>query len=376
MSLFDDRTAENIKAELFEDLTSKIAELPESEKVSADQGSFLDLGISKTAAIAEELYSDLDAVNDNMLVDTQDAEHLVDSGVEFGIPINEGTAAVVIADLNCECDIGTEFTAVDSDYNYIIIDDPEIITGEDSTIYRYHMEADEDGIDPGNYRGDIEPVDFLDGFEEGSITGVYAVGTEQEDIESYRERRLSTYTSKACAGNYDYYKEVIGNISGVGGVKVVRRQSTQSFIPCYIQADDYGVPTQTLLNSVKETMDPSLYEGEGMGLAPMGHVLQVNPVTALTVDVSASFTFDDGYSFSILETALKKAVNDYITQQAATWQNSGAIVIRVAVVESALLNVTGVLDIDDVTLNGDDENLTTTAYQVPVFGTLTEVSDG
>ena len=374
MSLFDDRTAENIKAELFEDLNEAIEELPDNQKVSAAQGSFLDLSIGKYAVLAEELYADMDEVNDNMLVDTQDAEHLVDSGVEYGIPINEGTPAVVIADLNCLCDIGTEFSAVDSDYNYIVVDEPEIINTDDGTIYRYRMEADEEGIDPGNYRGDIEPVDYLDGFEEGAVTNIYAAGTEQEDIETYRERRLMTYTSKACAGNYDYYREVIGDIAGVGGVKVVRRQTMQSYIPCYIQADDYGVPTQTLLDSVKTTMDPDLYEGEGMGLAPMGHVLQVNAVTGVTINVAASFTFDEGYSFSMLETALKKAVSDYITEQAKTWQNSGSIVIRQAVVESALLGVTGVIDIDDVTLNDSEENITTTAYQVPVFGTLTEVS--
>ena len=66
----------------------------------------------------------------------------------------------------------------------------------------------------------------------------------------------------------------------------------------------------------------------------------------------------------------------YITEQAKTWQDSSSIVVRVSAVEQKLLSVTGVLDVADVQLNGGNENITTTTYQVPVMGTVTEASDG
>lgn len=377
MSLYSDKTFENIQKEALQDINNKIDELPANQRVDASEGSLIYMAIAKMAVRLEEAYQDLDEMNDNMLVDTQDLEHLIDSGAECGIPIKEGTQAIVLVDLNCPCEIGDEFSAIDSDYKYLALELVSVIDNEDGTqTYRYKMEADDDGIDPGSYRGEVEPEDYLDGFEEGRVISLVTAGTEQEDEETYRERRLNSFTSKACAGNYDYYKDTIGAITGVGGVKVVRRQQNQSFIPCYIQASDYGVPSAELLSEIKEIMDPTGNEGEGMGLCPFGHVLQVNGVSGVEINVAASLVFDDGYNFSMLKTALEEAVGEYIISLAEDWEDSGSIIVRKAVVESKLLSVTGVIDIDNVTLNGGDENITTTAYQIPILGTLTEVSDG
>lgn len=377
MSLYEDRTFENLQAEALEELNAKINDLPENQRVDASPGSLLYMAIAKQAVRLEEAYADLDDINDNMLVDTQDYDHLLESGIECGMPMILGTTAVVSAELNCECEIGDEFSAVDSDYNYIAVDLIDVIDeGDGSKTYRYQMEAEEEGIDPGSYRGDIEPEDYLEGFETGSITGVITPGTEDEEEEEYRERRLNNYTSKACAGNRDYYKETIGNIVGVGGVKVQRRQTGQSVIPCYIQAADYGVPTNTLLAEIKEIMDPDGMEGEGAGLCPMGHILDLHAVEGVDIDVTATFTFDAGYTFAMLETAMKTAVSEYISEQASGWQNSSSIIIRRAMIESKLLAITGIIDIADLLLNEDDENITVGEYQVPVMGTIEEGGDG
>lgn len=378
MSLYDDRTFENLQAEALEDLRNKIEELPENQRVDASEGSFLNLAIAKQAIRLEEAYQDLEALNENMLVDTQDLEHLIDSGAECGIPIREGTAAIVLAELNCPCEIGDEFSAIDSEYNYRAIELIEVIDNEPeedeepAKTYRYKMEATDEGIEPGSYRGDIEPDDYLKDFEEGRIVGVITPGTEQEDEDEYRERRLNSFISRACAGNKDYYVDTITALSGVGGVKVKRREYGQVTIPCYIQASDYGVPTESQLSAIKQIMDPDGFEGEGMGLCPFGHILELHAVEGVTINVSASFTFDEGYTFSQLKTVMREAIKAYITDLARTWQDSSLIVVRKAIVESRLVSITGVLDIEDLTLNGEEENVTVTACQVPIMGEVTE----
>ena len=378
MSLYADKTFENIQAEALEDIRNRIEELPENQRVDASEGSFLYMALAKQSVRLEEAYQDLEALNENMLVDTQDLEHLIDSGAECGIPIREGTAAIVIAELNCPCEIGDEFSAIDSEYNYRAIELIEVIDNEPeedeepTKTYRYKMEATEDGLDPGNYRGEIEPENYLKDFEEGRITGIISAGTEQEDEEDYRERRLNSFTTKACAGNRDYYIDTIGSLDGVGGVKVERRQVNQTVIPCYIQASDYGVPSAAVLETVKEIMDPDGFEGEGVGLCPLGHILDLHAVEGITINIAASFTFDAGYTFSMLHSAMLEAAGNYIVRLASEWQDSSAIVVRRAMIESCLLSVKGVLDIADVTLNGGEENITATAYQVPVMGSITE----
>ena len=378
MSLYDDRTFENLQAEALEDLRNKIEELPENQRVDASEGSLLYLAVAKQAVRLEEAYQDLEALNENMLVDTQDLEHLIDSGAECGVPIREGTAAIVLAELDCPCEIGDEFSAIDSEYNYRAIELVEVISREAEdedeepvTIYRYKMEATDEGIEPGSYRGEIEPDDYLKDFEEGRIVSCVTPGTEQEDEDVYRERRLNSFTSKACAGNRDYYLDTIGALAGVGGVKVERRKVTQTVIPCYIQASDYGVPSAELLASIKDIMDPDGYEGEGAGLCPLGHILDLHPVEGIEINVSASFVFDEGYTFPMLKNAMREVIQKYITELAREWQNQSIIVVRRAMVESKILSVKGVLDISDLTLNGGEDNITTTAYQVPIFGTIT-----
>ena len=376
MSLYEDRTFENLQAEALEDLNEKMAELPENQRVDASEGSFIYTAISKVARWLEEAYSDLDALNDNMLVDTQDFDHLVDSGAECGVPLIEGTPAVVIAYLNCQCEIGDVFSAVDSDYDYIAVlyIGSEEIEGE--TVYKYRLEADEEGLDPGNYRGDIEPEDYLEGFESGTIVSTYKAGTEDEDEDEYRERRIQAFESQACAGNYDYYKETVGNISGVGGVKVVRRVTGQHHIDCYVQAADYGVPTSGLLDTVKETMDPSDHEGEGVGLCPFGHVLHVYGVTSTTINVTADFTYEDGYSIENTRTAMQTAAGQYVTSLASSWQDSDSLLVRRARVEAKLIEVTGIADVQNLRLNGTDSNITLESTVVPVMGTVAEEQHG
>ena len=185
MSRYEDKTQENILNDSLAKANNLMSELPEEERVSMDEGSLIYLALSKNALRLEEAYAELDALNDNLLVDTQDEEHLIETGAEAGLPIISGTPANVRAELNCEAEEGTEFSAVDSDYNYILTEFIETIIDGENTRYAYVLEAMDDGVAPGNYRGDIEPVDFLDGFDTGEIVSTIDPGTEQEDIEVY-----------------------------------------------------------------------------------------------------------------------------------------------------------------------------------------------
>lgn len=374
MSLYSDKTFENIQDEALQDLRSRISELPENQQVDASEGSLLYMAIAKQAVRLEEAYQDLDELNDNILADTQDFEHLVDSGAECGVPLQEGTPAVVVAELNCQCEVGDEFSAIDSDYDYIVTGLKESVTVNDETRYRYYLEADEAGIDPGNYRGDIEPQDYLEGFEDGAIIATYVAGTEDEEEDVYRERRISAAQKTPCAGNYAYYHDTIGDIDGVGGVKVERRTTGQAYINCYVQAANYGVPSSSVVDNVKEIMDPSDAEGQGVGLCPFGHKLSVSAVTGVTINVTATFTFDSGYSMSNLNTALVAAAEEYIVEVAKTWEDTSSLVVRRAQIENKFIGVTGVLDVEDLQINGSSSNLSLTAYQVPVMGTVSEAS--
>ena len=98
MSRFDSETYENIKEDM-------LASLHEDYGVDAQEGSFMDIAVSKMAARLEEAYIDIDNIDQNLLIDTMDREHLIESGAEVGLLVDEGTSAVVKGKLNVKCEI-------------------------------------------------------------------------------------------------------------------------------------------------------------------------------------------------------------------------------------------------------------------------------
>ncbi len=365
MSRYEDRTFENLQKEMLDDI---------AEEVDADvsEGSFIATAIAKQAVRLEDAYTQLDYINDNMMVDTMDRDHLQESGAEAGLLIGEGTEAVVTGYLNTKCEIGDEFTAIDSEYNYIATEYLGTGVLQGATIYNYNFEAEDVGKSPGTYIGDIEPVDQLDGFEYGKITALVTKGEDEEDTEDYRERRLNWQTERACAGNRAYYREVILSLDGVGGVKLPRRIDGEEYITCYVQASDYGVVSGELLKTLKEEIDPEASEGAGYGLAPIGHKVKVQSVTAVDCAVTAKIEYTSGKSYEDVSDAIDQAIRAYILKICEGWQETDAAIIRISGIESALLAVENILDVSEVTINGDASNLQVGPYQIPKYKSFTE----
>lgn len=370
MSLYDDRTYENLMTEMRNDL---------SDDVDQQEGSLIDLSLGKQATRLEEAYENLDYVYENMFVDTQDREHLIESGAEAGLPIREGTQAVVYATVNCELEVGTEITAIDSEYNYEVTEyvgriDHDTVDddGEDVTLsyYQYELTAEDVGVEPGSYTGDIEPIEFVDDFEEGWITGLKTAGTNEEDTEDYRERRLQWFQTKPCAGNRAYYKETVHTLDNVGAVKMKRRQAGSSYVDLYILDADYNPASGTIVAAVKDAVDPSAYSGEGYGLAPIGHSVSVAAASTKTINVAMTLTLETGLVYADVKDAVEAACAAYLKELRQEWEDESSLIVRLSGFDTKILAIEGVHDVA-VTLNGSAANVSLTEFEVPILGTVT-----
>lgn len=370
MSRYEEKTYENLMTEMRGDL---------SVEIDQQEGSFVDLALSKQAVRLEEAYEELDYVDENMLVDTQDREHLIESGIEAGLPIDEGSPAVVLATINCEVPEGTVFSALDSEYNYergdyvgrinveTVDDDGDPVT---LSYYQYQLVAEDPGVEPGSYTGDIEPEEVLDDFEEGWIVSLVTAGEDEEDTEDYRERRLEWFKTKSCAGNRAYYKEVIKDIDNVGGVKMERRQPGSSYIKAYIQNSGYKAASAELRAVVKEMVDPTTYSGEGYGMAPIGHQLEINTVTEITVNIAVTLVLESGLEYEDIASQVEAKCEAYLDGLRKAWEDESYLIVRISGLETKIIEIEGVQDVS-LTINSAASNLTLTAYQIPVLGTVT-----
>ena len=131
---------------------------------------------------------------------------------------------------------------------------------------------------------------------------------------------------------------------------------------------EFGAASETLVQKVQTAMDPEVNAGEGYGLAPMGHVVKVESAKERKVTVKASLIFEPGYGWNNLQGLLEEAVSDYLLELRKEWADASYLVVRISQIDTRLLNVQGVLDVQNTSINGVMSNLSLEKYEIPVPG--------
>ena len=131
---------------------------------------------------------------------------------------------------------------------------------------------------------------------------------------------------------------------------------------------DFGAASKTLLDTVQEVIDPAENAGEGYGLAPIGHVVSIKSAETKSTTIKTNITFDTGYSWSNLQTAIDAAIEEYLLELRKAWADSDHLIVRISQIETRLLTIKGIVDIDSTKINGTADNLILGKYEVPVYG--------
>lgn len=360
---------------------------------------------SSTAIELQILYIELDTLITNSYGDTAAREFLIMLCADRGITPESATNAIlkgVFTPTNIDV-TGQRFNI--GEVNYVVTE--KIADGE------YKVECEESGIIGNQYLGDMIPMDYIAGLETATLTEVLIPGENEEETEHLRQRYFDSFNEQTFGGNVADYLAKVRAIQGVGDVKITRVWNGDitpaSMIPSaavkswydsltvtgevrewidavfnaaqnkkltvggtvlvtIVDSDDYGEASNTLVNTVQETLDPNDSAGEGLGLAPIGHVVNVQSASRVTVQVKTTVTFDDGYSWQNLGTAIREAVDAYLLELREEWADSSFLVVRISQIESRILAIKGVADIVNTKINGVASNLTLTAYQIPVIG--------
>ena len=155
------------------------------------------------------------------------------------------------------------------------------------------------------------------------------------------------------------YKEKTNAIDGVGGVKVTPVAFGGGTVLLTIIASDYTVPTSTLISNVQTTMDE---------IAPIGHVVTVDGVASVSIDITTNITYQDGWNWSSSSTYIKNAVDEYMKELAKNWDSTTSLVVRISGIEQKILGCPGVLDIQNTKLNVGTSNIQLGVYEITVRG--------
>ncbi len=385
-------------------LQRMLARVP--DRFDKREGSVIWDTHSPTAIELQILYIELDSVLREAYGDTASREFLILRCRERGIHPREATKAVLKGVfVPGSIDVaGQRFNI--GDMNYVVRG--KIADGE------YQVECETAGKAGNQFFGAMIPMEYIKGLQSAELTGILIPGEDEEGTEELRQRYFSSFRENAFGGNRADYLEKTNAIPGVGRTKVTRVWNSdvspadmipkegvetwydgikgtlsgdvRHWLDSVFQAakqkkltiggtvlltiidSEFGPASETLVEAVQAAIDPEVNAGEGFGLAPIGHVVRVESAAARTVDIRTDITFEPGYGWGSLQAPIEDAIAAYLLELRKGWAEASSLVVRISQIDNRILNVPGIIDVQETLVNGARGNLELGEYEIPVLG--------
>ena len=103
-------------------------------------------------------------------------------------------------------------------------------------------------------------------------------------------------------------------------------------------------------------------------MAPIGHRVTVAGVTEVKCNVSMEITWQADADTESGKREIQERIEAYLLELRKAWAESEYLIVRISYLESADLAATGVLDVQNCTINGQGSNLQMEADEIPVLG--------
>ena len=399
------------EAQTYESILARMLQkaLSINSNLDTREGSLVWYGDAPAAVELQNLYIALDTVLNETFADTATRPYLILRAAERGLspqPASPAILQMAITPTTLFLPLNTRFSI--GELNYYV--------SADRGSGNYELTCETAGEAGNNYTGTVIPIEYVDGLETCKITSVLVPGEDEEDTELFRQRYLNSLNAQAFGGNQIDYIEKVNAIPGVGGVKVYRAWNGDlkpaNMIPpkeaeawieglsgvpepvklwldtVYAAAKNnmftvggtvklvvinstFTVPSPTLVEQVQTAVDPLQNAGEGVGIAPIGHVVRVEGVGEDTINLSFDLYYQREWSWDDVSAYVTEAINGYFLELAQSWADQDeALVVRISQIESRLLGITGILDIANTTINEKAANHTLALDHIPVLGSL------
>lgn len=315
-------------------------------------GSVIYTTVAPCAVEFENAYKELDRFLMETFAETSTREYLIKRCAERGIVPFPATNAILKGVFNVEVPIGSRYRI--DEFTYVV---REVL---DEDTHTYSLECEQYGADPNTVLGTLLPLDYIENLLSAELTELITAGVDEEATEHLRERYFNSINSVAFGGNIEDYKQRTKNIAGVGSVKVTPTPLGGGTVGITFLDENYEVPTPSQVQYVQDEVEK---------FAPIGHLVYVSPATAVPINISFSLTYQDGYNWGAVKDDVELSIDYYFSALASDWE-SGDITVRITGLEQGILGVTGVLDIENTTINGGTSNIHLNSDEIPVRGVI------
>ena len=248
------------------------------------QGSIIYDALAPCCVELAQMYIELSGIYDQVFIDTAVGEALDKLVEQNGVKRKDATYALRKGEFNMVVPVDNRFS--DGVNTYIVI---ENIVGTNNSI----LKCEQAGVVGNSYYGSLTPITYLQGLTKAELTDIIDMGDDIESDEDLRVRYMESVTAPEFGGNVSDYQNKVKSLTGVGGCKVIPIWNGGGTVKLIITNSQGGVPTSSLVNDVQEAVDPN-QDQQGLGIAPIGHVVTVVGAVAKNISVSATFTLESG----------------------------------------------------------------------------------
>ena len=190
-------------------------------------------------------------------------------------------------------------------------------------------------------------------------------GSDIEDDQSLLSRYLVKVRNPAVSANKSQYIQWAMEIPGVGGVYVETRWDGPDTIKLHIIDSNKQPASTEVVNQVQEYIDP--LRGQGEGKAPIDHFVTVVAAKAITVNVVVTISRKADYPLQGLKSVFESSAIEYF--KSITYGEDP--IVRITRIGNLLLDVPGITDYSNLSINGNITNINVAAGEVAVLGMVT-----
>jgi len=250
----------------------------------------------------------------------------------------------------------------------------------DDEIGGYKVRCEQLGSEGNHFFGTIVPLGGgTPRIATAELVELLVPAQDEESTESIRQRYFDSFRERAFGGNRRDYQVNVRGIEGVGAVKVTPVWQGGGTVLLTILDYLYNPATPVLIDRVQEIIDPT-FDHMGLGLAPIGHQVTVRTADIETVNIASEFTFMNGFTWEIVEPQVTSVMESYMLELRRDWENQdiftplgffqNPLIVMISQINSRILNVQGIIDIQNTTINGQAANLEIHKYSIPMLGVI------
>lgn len=347
--MYEDKTEENIKKEMLDNISNKIDKGEKSLTYDA---------ISPVAIELANMYIELDYVVNKLDTENLSGEELERfiyqrTGIERKLATKATTVVTISGQEGAKISKG-DLVGADT-VNFISTEDKSIDSTGQMTVLVECEEYGSIGNVPANSINSF-PVTIpglIDVYNAETVSNGYDAETDTE----LRNRYYEKLQRPATSGNKYHYLNWAKEVTGVGDAKVIPLWNGPGTVKVVIVDSNKNPATEDLITNVFRYIEEE---------RPIGATVTVVSAVAKNVEITAKVSLAEGHTIQLVLDKFKSDLEQY--RKNIAFKDS---YISYAAIGNILFTVDGVLDYTDLQLNGAMKNIALGEEEIPIFDTVT-----